>query len=254
MSSENSQDLLFIADSIHPLLYPAGAILMDVAQGTFSGIDYQGRALFELVNHVGEREKIHAAYIEQNAGDVPAQEVVRTVDERLGQLISSGIIAAGEKRPPRELNIVDPFSTTAEHQFPEAQFPERYSITVKERFLAFRLLQKVAWLNKRTFSHTTAAVSKVQNKASTEATHHEALHFKSVIEEAGRHSLRRVACLESTMATVLYGAAQGVKVDMQFGVAFDPIRFHAWPEAEGQPVRLPHDEQITDIFYPIYKV
>ncbi len=55
----------------------------------------------------------------------------------------------------------------------------------------------------------------------------------------GLFSPVRVACLEESVAATLVLAAFGRGVRWCHGVIADPIRLHAWIEAEGHPVAEP---------------
>ncbi len=55
----------------------------------------------------------------------------------------------------------------------------------------------------------------------------------------GLFSPMRVACLEESVAAALALALLGRGVRWCHGVIADPIRLHAWIEAEGRPVAEP---------------
>jgi hypothetical protein len=47
----------------------------------------------------------------------------------------------------------------------------------------------------------------------------------------------RVACLELSLAFVLFALTKGLSVTWCVGVAVDPFRAHAWVEIDGKPFR-----------------
>lgn len=47
----------------------------------------------------------------------------------------------------------------------------------------------------------------------------------------------RVACLEASLAFVIFALTQGLSVEWCVGVAHEPFQAHAWVEVKGQPFR-----------------
>ena len=56
------------------------------------------------------------------------------------------------------------------------------------------------------------------------------------IRRAARRYPGRAACLETSLATVLFAAASLRHLDWCLGAATDPYRFHAWVELGGHPI------------------
>lgn len=71
------------------------------------------------------------------------------------------------------------------------------------------------------------------------ATHSEAENAVHAVRRLGLFSPVRVACLEESVAVVVALALLGTRVCWNHGVITDPIRLHAWVEAEGVPVAEP---------------
>ncbi|NKY78917.1 lasso peptide biosynthesis B2 protein [Nocardiopsis dassonvillei] len=79
-------------------------------------------------------------------------------------------------------------------------------------------------------------VSKFGRRPATTAEAAEVVH---AVRRLGLFSPVRVACLEESVAAALALAALGRGVRWCHGVIADPIRLHAWIEAEGRPVAEP---------------
>ncbi|MDE3724848.1 lasso peptide biosynthesis B2 protein [Nocardiopsis sp. N85] len=71
------------------------------------------------------------------------------------------------------------------------------------------------------------------------ATLPEAENAVHAVRRLGLFSPVRVACLEESVAVVVALALLGKRVRWHHGVITDPIRLHAWVEAEGLPVAEP---------------
>ncbi|QUX29509.1 lasso peptide biosynthesis B2 protein [Nocardiopsis akebiae] len=71
------------------------------------------------------------------------------------------------------------------------------------------------------------------------ATLPEAENAVHAVRRFGLFSPVRVACLEESVAAALAPALLGRGVRWCHGVIADPIRLHAWIEAEGRPVAEP---------------
>jgi hypothetical protein len=69
-----------------------------------------------------------------------------------------------------------------------------------------------------------------------------------------KHIPVRVACMEISLASVLLCAMYGRALDWCFGHSADPITFHSWVEADGEPIRDPCDEPISSVYRRIFTV
>lgn len=68
-----------------------------------------------------------------------------------------------------------------------------------------------------------------------EATLAEAEVLWSAVRKSSLLVLGRVACLEFSLAFVLFALTKGLSATWCVGAATDPIRAHAWVEVAGQP-------------------
>lgn len=65
--------------------------------------------------------------------------------------------------------------------------------------------------------------------------------------------LGRIACLEASYTSALAAALSRRKLAFHQGITFRPTAFHAWVEAEGEPVRTPLDGQVIGSFQSFYE-
>lgn len=59
------------------------------------------------------------------------------------------------------------------------------------------------------------------------------------VRQASSFFLGRVACLELSLALVLFALSKGLSVVWSTGVKLKPFEAHAWVEIEGKPFREP---------------
>lgn len=78
------------------------------------------------------------------------------------------------------------------------------------------------------------------------ATPEEAQAFLAAVQHVARRRPTRVACLETSLATVFAAALARRHLDWVLGVAEDPYRFHAWVETGGVPVIRESDHEFPD--------
>lgn len=83
------------------------------------------------------------------------------------------------------------------------------------------------------------------------ASGEQALSALNGVRHAGRLFFARVACLEESVAAVLTLTLAGYRATWCHGVAADPIRLHAWIEAEGKRVGEPPS---TELFTPLMRI
>ncbi|SFR20538.1 Transglutaminase-like superfamily protein [Lentzea waywayandensis] len=83
-----------------------------------------------------------------------------------------------------------------------------------------------------------------RGRARRTATRTEALQALAAAKRVSRFHLGRVACLELSLTAALTAALRGGSVQWCLGVASDPQSFHAWIEADGEPVTDPYDDPI----------
>jgi hypothetical protein len=74
----------------------------------------------------------------------------------------------------------------------------------------------------------------------------EAQKLLAAVQHVARRRPTRVACLETSLATVFAAALARRHLDWVLGVAEDPYRFHAWVEADEVPVIRESDHEFPD--------
>lgn len=82
----------------------------------------------------------------------------------------------------------------------------------------------------------------------------EANHLFAAVQRMYGSHVGRAACIEFTKASVLAAALKGRRLDMVLGFKTEPDDFHAWPEANGVPIRTVNDPEIVGVFKPILKI
>ncbi|MGH3907810.1 MAG: lasso peptide biosynthesis B2 protein [Pseudonocardiaceae bacterium] len=83
------------------------------------------------------------------------------------------------------------------------------------------------------------------------ASDQQALYALHGVRHAARFLPARIACLEESVATMLTLTTAGYQASWCHGVAADPIRLHAWVEADGERVGEPAS---TGLFTPIMRI
>ncbi|MGH3831417.1 MAG: lasso peptide biosynthesis B2 protein [Pseudonocardiaceae bacterium] len=83
------------------------------------------------------------------------------------------------------------------------------------------------------------------------ASSEQALSALHGVQHAARLFPARIACLEESAAAMLTLALAGYRASWCHGVAADPLRLHAWIEANGKPVDEPAS---TELFTPIMRI
>lgn len=64
----------------------------------------------------------------------------------------------------------------------------------------------------------------------------------------------QVACMELSLAAVLWCAIRGRSLDWCFGHSVDPIAFHSWVEVDGKPLRGAREEPVVAVYQRIFSV
>lgn len=84
----------------------------------------------------------------------------------------------------------------------------------------------------------------VKRRCSREIGIEEADIVWTAVRQSSFFCLGRIACLELSLAFVLFALTKGLSATLCVGVATEPFRSHAWVEIGGKPFREPdHFEQ-----------
>jgi hypothetical protein len=82
-------------------------------------------------------------------------------------------------------------------------------------------------------------ISRLKRRCVREINEVEAIRVWSAIHCSKRWAWTRTACLESSLAFVLFASAKKLSADWCVGVKLAPFESHAWVEAGGIPVQEP---------------
>jgi hypothetical protein len=85
------------------------------------------------------------------------------------------------------------------------------------------------------------------------ATVEQATKQAEIIRHVGDPYPNKVACLERTLSVALLGARQGLDIETHMGAGVDPIDFHAWPVAQGKPIRLEYDDAVIGRYHSVFR-
>jgi len=255
----SSPDHLHVPDTLHPLIWPGGATILDLERERFRSLDSGGARLLQIVNGLGALSKVCDYHVEAFP-DTPPEEIVAAVTGKLQEMTASGYLAAGEGEQ-RVFNLVTEYQPAGIEADSCRVGAERMTLSLGQHYQGFRALRaanKVKGKPMTTWSDRMAAIRSV---ATRDATHDEALESRAAIRQmrdSAVHlssNLRRIACLEESMATVVFGSwSMGVAIDMHIGTGFDPLAAHAWTAAEGQAIEFADDPQISERFHSIYQL
>ncbi|WP_232837138.1 lasso peptide biosynthesis B2 protein [Lentzea terrae] len=175
---------------------------------------------------------------------IPLSEIRTDVDRLVSDLLTRGLLV------PSPEHVWHAGGTPV-------ALPSRQSgdVTAIRRVLAtLCLLAAIAILRLpfRTTIRFAAAVKRMLARRT--ATRSDGRKSVSAVHQVGRSVPLRVACLETSLASVLLCALYGQALEWCFGHSLDPIAFHSWVEADGEPVRDPHDEPIDTAYKRIFAV
>lgn len=224
---------------------------MDTIRGRYRALPVAGAHLLQVVNQCGEVGAVNDYYAKIYP-HLPISDIRTLSDHRLRQLINQGAIGFGPKKERRDFIEATPENAIRFDDTPASQAAEKSPSLLDTLFVAKDIVRAIHLTN-RPFPDVDRRIRRSQEKAQRPATFEEAQRIGAVVVHLGRQYPGRFACLESTVATVLSGSSQGVRIDMQFGVALNPTIYHVWPEAEGQPVPL-KPSLTSQRFYPVYRI
>jgi hypothetical protein len=253
---------LYVPETIIPVTCDYGVVYADLSASR----DYYGiaigenaSAVFRIVNDTGDVEDV-CSYFQQKYPDKPLGTTRSMAGQSLKSLFEIGLIAAtDENPPPRTLASVDiwarrSFTDISEPPGPEDMIP----LSRQEHRLALGALKSVLGMGKLSTQKRITFFREQRASASTPASYEEAVQAMLAIDSVrnrGRNKFKRIACLEMSAAALVYASrAMDRKVNMHLGFAFDPIHFHAWPTAEGEPVRILDDPQINGVYHSLYEI
>jgi hypothetical protein len=185
---------------------------------------------------------------------IPESQLQTDVATLLQRMLAQGLLEEGIRSSLRDIPVwstppsTDPNSTTGEMMRVRALRPEEmFKLSSNERRMGQAALNKVFDLKERSFNETTKLLTQLRRRNTRDASEQEA-HRNLVIAHRVSGTMGRVACYERSLAAVLLGDVHGMSTDWVIGTAFNPPRFHAWPEVNGVPVVTGADEPVTGVY------
>lgn len=233
-----------VPDGVHSTSNEDGLlIVLNVKSGYWHALNTTGSIIFDRLAQSGDLEAAigdlvtRFPEIPEERVRADARHLVGTLMER-GLLVatkisarySGGVLMALPSREANGLSVVD--RLVAVVCFAGAlvllRFPLRVAISV---------------VTKAKSCYTDRPASRKQ--AAT------ALHAADLV---GRHFPGRMACMEQSFTAVLFALAKRKSLDWCLGFSSDPVSFHAWVRAEGEPVVHGFDEPVGADFRPVLVV
>jgi hypothetical protein len=163
----------------------------------------------------------------------------------LGQLRAAGLLVSADQARPWPAPVAGsallPSWGTHEIQVGRAPIPAvppRLQ-AVASLALAVVLVARHAGPSRASMSRLIRLLARTVRRTVRPASAEHARLAVYAVRRAGLLAPGRVACLEESAAVVLTLAASRERVEWCHGVAADPIRLHAWVQADGQPVAEP---------------
>lgn len=242
---------LYVPDNIHGVFYEGGIVALDTLEGEYRSASRELADIMKVVNQTGSVGAVVDHHKEQHP-HLSAKDITTLVDHRLGILTTKGLVARGQKKEPRNF-----FEATPDNHILRVTPDEKVILphtrqSMAKRITAVRSFMSAIKLTRNSFPAMEKEIRARQDNATRPATFEEGLSAGAAIMRAGQYYPGRFACLEETLATVLFGSSQGIKIDVQFGVEIQPFEFHVWPEAEGRAIHLSSVQ--SGNFYPLYRI
>lgn len=170
---------------------------------------------------------------------------ISTVRQLAHQLVAHGLLmpvsADAPVRPPADGRAVPPSWGTQDHPaqlHPIPAPPRRWYLLATIAIFAILIVGGFGSRHRRFARLVTVATGVRGRELADERT---ARYAVRAVRRVALLVPARLACLEESVAVVLTLAAAGYRVRWRHGIATDPVRLHAWIEADGQPIDEPPD-------------
>jgi hypothetical protein len=173
---------------------------------------------------------------------IPVSEIRTDVDRLVSGLLIRGLLVL----PPHVRHAGGtPIALTIRHD----------KVAISHRLLAALCLLAAVALLRFPFSTVIRVVTTVrQALARRVASQADGRASVAAVERMSKYAPVRIACMEISLASVLLCALRGRALDWCFGHSADPIAFHSWVEANGEPVLDPADEPIATLYRKVLVV
>lgn len=182
-----------------------------------------------------------------SSGDAPAATGLATSDIRqlVDQLTARGLLSPASAdtpvRPPAAGHAMPPSWGTQDHpaQLHPIPVPPRWWYLPATVAIFATLILRGSGRRRRRFARLVSAATGVHGRRP--ADERTARHAVHAVRRVALLVPARWACLEESTAAVLTLAVAGYRVHWRHGIATDPVRMHAWIEADKNPIDEPPD-------------
>ncbi|MFI6299711.1 lasso peptide biosynthesis B2 protein [Nonomuraea sp. NPDC050790] len=207
---------------VAPHVRVEAGVLLDGDTGLLYALNATGAGLLATLTTGGGVDECVAALAERFP-EVPLSRLSADVSTLVAEMVGAGLL------------LVDrPAAASVPMAEPAAAPPVRPRGAVASLFL----VACAHLLLRMSFPAVCRLVSRSRRTAPPPALVAAEEMVRAVRWAAGRYP-GRTACLETSLAVVLWGALRGRRVDWCIGFVTEPYRFHAWAEVGGEPVLEP---------------
>jgi hypothetical protein len=238
-----------ISEDVHPLLHDGGMVYINSKTGMWGVAGRRVGAV--MLSACGALEDVDLNWRELQQDDSHFPQI-------LGALEVAGLVVAGEGPnpplpiviPPDGIELSDAgIISTARPLAAARPIAGRLEVAAQQN-----LNRALRLIHQEPFPVLLQEIQDARGPNVVPATASQALAVAEAVYQVSDWHLGKFACLEHSTATVLVGAQEGLHIDLQFGASVDPIEYHAWPVAEGQPVTLSHETPVAGRFHPVFTV
>lgn len=253
-SAESGSRQWHMPEHIHPLFHDGGLVYLNSQTGKWGVTNRQvGIAVLEAC---GMLDSLDLNWRE-------LKEHTLTPPEFLSAVAEVGLIAVGSVHPPLAYKYATP---PPDIELFEAgnvlmvrpateQKPLPWELERDAHQCVKQALELVHGINHgEPFPDLVRTIREARGPDTVPATMRQALEVAGTVRQVSEPYPNKVACLEELLATALLGARLGLAIEAHFGAGVDPIAYHAWLAAEGQPVRLEYDEPILGRYHSVFVI
>lgn len=229
-----------VPDSVHTTTEAdGGLVLLNVTTGQWHKLNRTGNELYSAICDHGVDTAI--AIFASRYPEIPENDLRGNAENCVSALVERGLLELASV--PRGSGGV-----------PIALVP-RGPVALKPLLVALIALPLALILLRLPFRVTVKVLKFVKRRFGTRVTTQaEALQALAAARRVSRFHPGRVACLELSLTAALAAAFRGGSVEWCLGVANDPQSFHAWIEADGEPVTDPFDDPIPATYQRVLAV
>ncbi|TDD24884.1 lasso peptide biosynthesis B2 protein [Nonomuraea diastatica] len=215
-----------------------GVVLLNIATGTWHALNPSAGALWtrwaqgvgfesSVIELADRHPEVSPEKIREEAGDL-LRDLLR---RGLLEPAESGVARRGSPQAAPGRAVPSPSAAVTTALGPSRRPAAGATLLAGCCLLVSLLLLRLP------FRITTAVVARLrQATGRREMTVSRAESAAMAVRHVARRYPGRAACLETSLATVLFAAASLRRLDWCLGAATDPYRFHAWAELDGHPI------------------